>query len=48
MLSHDALPWKRWRGLYTTPVFCVRLVDIPELQPPTPECAKAKMQHNPH
>ena len=33
---------KRWRGLYTSPVSCVRLVDIPEPQLPTPEWVKVK------
>ena len=33
---------KRWRSLYTSPVSCVRLVDIPEPQLPTPEWVKVK------
>ncbi len=33
---------KRWRSLYTSPVSCVHLVDIPEPQLPTPEWIKVK------
>ena len=33
---------KRWRGLYTSPFSCTRLVDIPEPQLPTPEWVKVK------
>ncbi len=33
---------KRWRGLYTSPFSCTRLVDIPEPQLPTPEWVKVR------
>lgn len=33
---------KRWRSLYTSPVSCVRLIDLPEPQLPTPEWVKVK------
>ena len=33
---------KRWQNLYTSPVSCVCLVDIPEPQLPTPEWVKVK------
>ena len=39
---------KRWRGLYTSPFSCVHLIDIPELQLPTPEWVKVKTQTQRH
>ena len=33
---------KRWRSLYTSPISCTRLVDIPEPQLPTSEWVKVK------
>ena len=33
---------KRWRSLYTSPVSCVRLVDMPEPQLPTPEWVRIR------
>ena len=35
---------KRWRGLYTSPVSCVHLVDLPEPQLPTPEWVKINIR----
>jgi len=33
---------KRWRSLYTSPISCISLVDIPEPQLPTPQWVKIK------
>ncbi len=33
---------KRWRSLYTSPLSCVHLVDLPEPQLPTPQWVKIK------